>query len=195
QVSRVRQEFGLNETKQLESRYGTRRHFQMQPWTDRVEVHWADCGQMYITPVSRDHVCFAFITRRPLLRFNDALKNFPALEKRILGMAFSSRELGSITTTRRLKKVASGNVFLIGDASGSVDAVTGEGMAMAFRQASALAEAIDRSDLSFYQAEHDRIMRLPLLMSSVLLLLDRHPALRKKALAALAAGPDCFSRL
>ena len=44
--------------------------------------------------------------------------------------------------TQRLAAVQRGNVALVGEASGSVDAVTGEGLSMAFRQAIALAEAM-----------------------------------------------------
>jgi flavin-dependent dehydrogenase len=45
---------------------------------------------------------------------------------------------GAISQSSRLRSVTQDRVVFIGDASGSVDAVTGEGLALAFRQASAL---------------------------------------------------------
>ena len=38
-----------------------------------------------------------------------------------------------------------GNVALIGDASGTVDAITGEGLCLAFSQAMVLAECLERA--------------------------------------------------
>jgi flavin-dependent dehydrogenase len=48
-------------------------------------------------------------------------------------------------------------VALVGDASGSVDAITGEGLCLLFQQAVALAAALEAGDLALYQAEHRRI--------------------------------------
>jgi menaquinone-9 beta-reductase len=84
---------------------------------------------------------------------------------------------------------------LVGDASGSVDAVTGKGLGLAFQQALALAEAIAVGDLSRYQAAHRRIARLPALMSRVMLSMDRYAWLRHKVLEVLAADPHLFSKL
>jgi flavin-dependent dehydrogenase len=83
----------------------------------------------------------------------------------------------------------------VGDASGSVDSLTGEGLGLAFRQAEALAEAIADDDLSRYQAAHRRINRFPEIMSRLLLALENRPKLRRRAVIALAKEPHLFERL
>ena len=67
--------------------------------------------------------------------------------------------------SRRLRHVTSGNIALIGDASGSVDAITGEGLALCFRQALELAHALRVEDLDLYERAHARLHRLPHFMS------------------------------
>jgi menaquinone-9 beta-reductase len=102
---------------------------------------------------------------------------------------------GALTTTRKLRRVTAGNVALTGDASGSADAVTGEGIALSFRQALLLAEAIAGDDLAIYEAGHPAILRMPHLMSRVMLLLDAWPWLREGALGLLSAQPQLFAHL
>ena len=97
--------------------------------------------------------------------------------------------------TRRFDAVARGSVALIGEASGSVDAITGEGMALAFQQAIALGEALAAGDLAPYQAAHRRIGRLAGGMARLMLAMDRRPWFRRRVLRAFAAEPLLFPRL
>jgi hypothetical protein len=76
-----------------------------------------------------------------------------------------------------------------------VDAITGDGLSMAFQQASALVHAFLINDLSVYQAAHRKIDRLPRLMSEVMLLMDKSHLLRKRALRALSVDPSLFARM
>ena len=85
--------------------------------------------------------------------------------------------------------------MLVGDASGSVDAITGEGLSQAFLQALALAEGLASGDLNAYQAEHRRLSRRAAAMSNALLLMDRFPWLRGVVLHGLAREPAVFRRL
>jgi flavin-dependent dehydrogenase len=91
--------------------------------------------------------------------------------------------------------VTRGRIALVGDASGSVDAVTGGGLALSFRAASALAAALATGDISTYDAAHREIGRMPRLMARLLLLMDGKDGLRRRALCTLAAYPLIFSRL
>ena len=84
---------------------------------------------------------------------------------------------------------------LVGEASGSVDAITGEGMALAFRQALALAPALAAGDLSSYAAAHSKINSLPEFMSRSMLLMDRSRWLRRRSLRALSRQPGPFARM
>ena len=54
------------------------------------------------------------------------------------------------------------------DASGSVDAITGDGITLAFQQAEALAGALAVDDLSLYESEHRRIAFRPAYMGELL---------------------------
>ena len=84
---------------------------------------------------------------------------------------------------------------LVGDAAGYLDAITGEGLAVALHESAALVEAILAGDLGLYAAAHRRINRLPNLMTGLVLALERRPRLRARAIRALAAEPALFSRL
>jgi flavin-dependent dehydrogenase len=176
-------------------RYGYRRHYNVVPWTDHVEVHWSDCGQMYVTPVGATEVCIAFITRIQNLRFDQALAHFSKLAPRLAEVTWQKDFLGAMTTTARLDSVYRGNVAFVGEASGSVDAITGEGLSLAFRQALALAQALRQNDLRRYQAIHRSSASVPRLMCSLMLAMDRHPALRRRALRAMAADSKAFGHL
>lgn len=195
QNSKLRRLAGLGAGRCLASRFGFRRHYKIAPWSDHVEVHWADCGQMYVTPVSAGELCIAFVTRHRQLRFDEAFREFPLLAARLSGIKAEQDYLGALTTTRKFAAVHRQNIALVGEASGSVDAVTGQGLSLAFQQALALADALRAGDLRRYEASHRRIMRLPRIMSALMLAMDRHAGFRQQAMRALAREPDCFDRM
>jgi len=195
QGSPVRRWAGLDECVRESRRYGFRLHYRAAPWTGHVEVHWARDCQMYVTPVSPDEVCLALLSRDPHIRMAGAEKQFPRLMARLAGASPATSERGAISAMRCLRRVCRGNVALVGDASGSVDAITGEGMGLAFRQALRLAEALEAEDLASYQCWHRRARRRPAFMANLLLLLDRFPGLQKPALRTLESWPRLFSRL
>jgi flavin-dependent dehydrogenase len=191
--SRVRGWAGLDAAQLTERRFGFRRHYDVSPWSDCVEIFWAERFQVYITPVGPNEVSVALLCRDSHLRIDEALRQFPQLARRLAGRGGSSR--GAVTATRRLREVCRGRVALAGDASGSVDAITGEGISLAFRQAEALAAAMAAGDLAGYAAAHRRLARRPRLMCKLLLLLDRHTAVRRAAMSIFAAHPPIFSRV
>ena len=129
------------------------------------------------------------------MRLEDAWREFPKLAGRLCQAEPRSAERGAVTVSRSLGQVYRGNIALIGDASGSVDALTGEGLCLSFRQAMALADALGNGDLESYQRAHRRLARRPNTTGRLLLLLDRHPPFRKRALRGLAEDPELFARL
>jgi len=195
QNSRVRRWAGLDAGRPAASRYGFRRHFRTGLWTDFVEVHWSGSAQAYVTPVGPEEICVAVLSHDPSVRFGDLFRLFPELGRRLENATPVTGVRGGVSLTRSLKKVCAGRVALVGDASGSVDAITGEGLCLAFQQAVALADALVNGDLATYQARHRRIGRLPAAMTGLMLRLDRHPSLRRRVFAALSADPAMFSRL
>jgi flavin-dependent dehydrogenase len=186
---------GLEKSSTHSRRIGLRQHYAVTPWTDFVEVYWSDHGQAYVTPISSSEVCVAFIANAKFPSSAEALKHFPALARHLESAQPSGTPRGSVTYGRTLRRVTTANIALIGDASGSVDAVTGEGMALCFRQAAALASALKANDLDAYQHAHRGIQRIPTLMSRSLLLMDRSPRFRARALTTFERNPKLFSRL
>lgn len=160
-----------------------------------MELHWGSLGEIYVTPVSQEQVCVALISRDPKLRLDEALRRFPELERRLAGAETASAEKGALTSTCRLRRVSRGNIALIGDASGTVDAITGEGLCLAFSQAMVLAECLEGEDLSRYEREHRRLALRPRLMAGLMLLLDRRPRLQRRTLRAFSERQDIFRRL
>jgi menaquinone-9 beta-reductase len=186
---------GMGAVRESGRRIGLRMHFRVKPWTDFVEVHWSKGEQAYVTPVGAEEVCVALLGRAQEVSFANLAERFPRLGERLRNAEPAGAARGAFTGTGRLRWVASGNVALIGDASAAIDAITGDGLALAFRQAVALGEALRQGDLSHYEAQHRQICRTPFLMARLLLLMDRHDSLRKLALQALTGRPAIFNRL
>ena len=195
QNSATRRAAGLNDTKRNRFRYGFRRHYRVAPWTPYMELHWAKDCQLYITPISPGEVGVAILTEDSKQRVDDALKLFPAVLARLKGAQPSSTEAGCLTVMRRLKKVASGNFAMVGDASGSVDAITGEGIGLAVRQASALARAVESGRLADYGEAHATISRRPATMAELMLLLAQLGPIRSASIACLGQYPALFQKL
>lgn len=196
--SRVRLWAGLDHGNAVVTtrRVGLRQHFAVRPWSDRVEVFWGAEGQAYVTPVGEAEIGVALLSRRKFASMAEGLRGFPELRERLSGMALTSTARGAATVTRRLRCVTAGQrVALVGDASGSVDAITGEGLNLCFRQAEALAGALAVGRLDAYEGEHRATMRMPRVMSGVLLGLGRSPELRAVAMAGLGRWPGVFDAL
>jgi menaquinone-9 beta-reductase len=187
--SRVRLWAGLPVRPHVVRRFGVRQHFRVRPWTDHVEVHWHARGQAYVTAVAEDQLCVAILSRGRAMSLAELPMLFPRLAARLAGAEPVGPARGAASVSARLHRVTHGRIALVGDASGSLDAVTGEGLALAFRQAAALAEALAASDLAAYEAAHRRIGRLPRLMEKLLLMLDERDTLRRWALSVLGCRP------
>ena len=190
--SRVRKWAGLERWRRKKERYGFRAHYRTAPWSDYVEVYWHPEFQMYVAPVAGDEVLVALLCRDPHLRIDEALESFPGLRQQLGDAPRTTTERGGISATRRLWVVTQGSVALIGDASGSVDAITGEGLGVAFRQALALANALAAGNLDLYEAAYQRLARRPRVFAELLLLLDGRPELQDRTLRYLARHPQVF---
>lgn len=194
QESRVRRAAGLD-SPASSRRVGLRRHYGIEPWSDVVEVHWAEGNEAYVTPVAPDQICVAMLSDRAPGGFDAALERFPSLARRLAGAGVASADLGAATLFRRGGRVVSGRVALAGDAAGCVDAMTGDGISLALAQALALGSALRRGDLSFYAADYRRIVRRPNRMTALMLAARRRGPVRRAVLRGLAAVPGLFDRL
>jgi menaquinone-9 beta-reductase len=194
--SRVRRWSGLDAAARQCRRFATRRHYRVRPWSDHVEIYWGHRAQAYVTPIAREEACIVVTAARVEdCSFASLLQDCPQLARRLGGAELASRERGAITQMHSLRSVQSRNVALVGDASGGVDSITGEGLRLAFRQSIALAEAMERGNLSSYEQAHRQQARKASFMGDLLLTLARNDKLRRRSIRSLAKRPKLFTRL
>jgi 2-polyprenyl-6-methoxyphenol hydroxylase-like FAD-dependent oxidoreductase len=193
--SRVRKWSGLDERSRDNRRFAFRRHFRVEPWTDFMEVYWGSDMQAYVTPLGPEEICVAVISYDPGTRLEVIARQFPELAERLRDAVPTSAERGAITGMKKLRCVFRGNVALVGDASGGIDAITGEGLCLGFQQAAKFAESLERNDLVSYQSEHSRIARRPWMFAQLMLLLGAYPILRRHVIRALSIDSTIFARL
>ena len=186
---------GLEGATARRKRFGLRRHFAIAPWSDRVEVYWRDGCEAYVTPVAEDEVGVAMLWSGEGGRFECLLERFPDLARRLASAPVASRDRGAGPFHRRARAAVRGRIALVGDAAGYVDAITGEGLALAFREAQALATSVAGGGLVRYAAEARRWRRLPETLTRLLLIAERRPRLRRRLFATLERDPRLFARL
>jgi flavin-dependent dehydrogenase len=171
-------------------RFGLRRHYSVAPWTDLVEVTYLDDVELYVTPVDDDTVGVAVLGRRPL-DFDDAIARAPALAERLFGASPASELRGAGALAQRARSRTSGRVALVGDASGYVDALTGEGLRVGLAQARVLVQQLASGDLPGYERAWRRSTRDFRVLTAGLLAAATSPA-RGLIVPAAAALPSVF---
>jgi flavin-dependent dehydrogenase len=144
------------------ARYGLRQHYRITPWTDLVEVHWAPGAEAYVTPVGDDTVGVALLFSQDSGNadgrgFAARLAAFPALRARLAGAAPASAVRGAGPLRHDVSRRVRGRVLLVGDASGYLDALTGEGIGVALAQASALASCLAADRPADYERAWRRV--------------------------------------
>lgn len=132
--SAVRSAAGLDRPRGGARRYGLRQHFLVAPWSDLIEVHWARHAEVYVTPVAEDTVGIAILGPQRT-DFATTILGIPALAERLAGAAPASTLRGAGPFHQRARRPSAGRVLLVGDASGYVDAITGEGLRLGLDQA------------------------------------------------------------
>jgi flavin-dependent dehydrogenase len=188
--SPVRRMVGLDRPSDQRRRYGQRHHVAVAPWTSMVEVHWSPVGEAYVTPIAPDLVGIAVLTtqRRPL---DDLLPQFPRLAPRLDGPTVTSVR-GAGPLRQRSRRRVAGRVLLVGDASGYIDALTGEGIALGLAQARAAVDAVTAGRPHRYELAWRRLGWRHDLLTQALLTATRRPALRDRLVPAAAALPRVF---
>jgi flavin-dependent dehydrogenase len=196
--SRIRRQIGLETPSPARGprRYGVRRHFETAPWSGQVEVHWVEGAEAYVTPVSADEIGVAILWSGEPARFESLLSRFPRLNDRLSSCETTSNARGAGPFRQKVRCRYRDRVALVGDAAGYVDALTGEGLSLAFGCAKALVEAIaDERGLAAYERAYRRLSRPYYFMTELLLWVAARPRLRRRVLATLANEPSLFDRL
>jgi flavin-dependent dehydrogenase len=133
------------------------------------------------------------MTRDSKLGFDTALSLFPELAQRLMGAAHTTSVRGALSVQRSLRAVTNDKFVLIGDASGSVDALAGRGLCLSFQQAECLAEALANNNLALYQEGHRRIRRVSSFIARLMLVMDRIPSVQRIVLRLFERYPAAFS--
>lgn len=172
-------------------RYGQRRHYALPPWSEFVEVLWTPAGEFYVTPIGGNLVGVALLARRGE-HFEAALAAAPGLTERLRGAAAASDLRGAGPLRQRTRARVAGRVLLVGDASGYVDALTGEGLRIGFAQARAALAAIVAERPEGYEAAWERETRDFRRLTGALVRLASSPL--RSAVVPVAAGlPGVFA--
>ncbi len=194
-------------------RYGIRKHFQIPPWNQCVEVHFAKGVEAYITPCGFAQTGVAFLWEKShhacsldeKPSFHNFLRCFPELEKRLADAKPISTELAIGPLEQKCLAPISHGIALVGDASGYLDAITGEGNSLALSQAHALAAVVMRAlrtlprgvipkdALVPYAKAHRKIVRVYYRNTHLMLLLARRPRLMSKIINIAAKNRTIFS--
>ncbi|MGZ6126385.1 MAG: NAD(P)/FAD-dependent oxidoreductase, partial [Myxococcales bacterium] len=130
------------------------------------------------------------------------LHRFPRLRERLDGAPASSATRGAGPLLQRVRAVWADRLALIGDAAGYVDAITGQGLSLAFAASGLLAQALPedlsadlRPALRRYAARLRPRWLAYAVPAQALVALSRRPALRRAAFRSLAAVPGAFGAL
>lgn len=191
--SPIRRSLGLSGGEGRRRRWGIRRHVQIAPWSDCVEVYWGPDAEAYVTPVGENCVGVAILTS---VRggFDEHLAAFPLLADRIHGLEHGhDRAAGPLR--QKVRDRSAGRVLLVGDAAGYVDALTGEGMGLAFGAAELLVGCVRADRPGDYDRQWRAMTRRYRLLTAALLHGSGFGPVRTCITPASAALPSVFARV
>lgn len=182
----VRRAVGITAVAGRPRRYGVRRHYAVPAWSEFVEVYWSRWGEAYVTPVEPDLVGVAILCNR-----QPELEWFPRLAGRLRG-AQPGRARGCGPLRQVVSRRVAGRVLLVGDAAGYEDALTGEGISLAVKQAAAAVSAIVEETPASYEQAWRRITRDYRLLTRALVLSTVPRPARRAIVPAAKALPGVF---
>jgi flavin-dependent dehydrogenase len=202
--SPTRRREGLALPPRAPARWGIRRHYAAAPWSEDVEVHFGERAEAYVWPSGRARVGVAFLYEPGAVGDpRRLLERFPAVARHVTGAPEATPPRGAGPFDQRARARVADRLVLLGDAAGYVDALTGEGLSLAFGCAAdlaallpdALARGAGAGALRPYEAAWRRRFLPYAAWARVLLALARRPALRRRVLALAAARPRPFERV
>jgi flavin-dependent dehydrogenase len=204
---------GVRCTRPRRRRLGMRAHWRgVAGMGDRVEVLLGDGFELYLAPQGRGLTLLAALVdgapaggaAEVARTYRELVARHPALGVRMASaeLADEPRALGPLGLT--VRGAPPPGLFLLGDAAGALDPITGEGISLALRSARDLAELLPRAlsdeaelaragvELAARRAARVRDLER---LTAFVLTLARHPRLAERAVAALARSPRVLERL
>jgi flavin-dependent dehydrogenase len=158
-------------------RYGTRQHYAIAPWSDTIEVYYGANTELYVTPLSPSLIGLAMLGPRGA-DFDRAVSAQPDLADRLRGIPLASSRRGAGPFAQRTRARVAGRVLLVGDASGYVDAITGEGLRLGFAQAREAIAAVIADSPGDYEEAWRRTTRDFRVLTTGLVLAAQSPLRR-----------------
>ena len=197
--SHVRRALDVERPPRATARLGLRRHYAVRPWTDRVEVHFGDRAEAYVTPVDARLVGVALLFepspgREAAEAFDDLLAGFPLLAARLVNAPVASKLRGAGPFEQRVARRVVGDVLLVGDAAGYVDPLTGEGVALGLATARAAVASLLDGTPALYESRYRELTGRYFTLTSALLAVVRRPILRRRLLRIARSRPSLFDR-
>jgi menaquinone-9 beta-reductase len=205
--SQVRSGAGLQIESKTRLRYGLAGHWRLNTQDrDAVTVTLAGGHEWYEAPVGPDLLLVSILTyrSRPAMTLRSyvraARRSIPALRDAEL----VSGPLGAAHFHQRVRTVADGRVFLVGDASGYDDPTTGDGIAIGMLLAERLAEHVGEllsgrasraAAAARYAADHADLVRERRRLTQLALFLARSPGLSRRAIRRAIDDPRAISKL
>ncbi len=198
-----RHQEGLDGPPLARKRFGLRQHFALAPWSRSVEVHWSKGVEAYVTPAGAGRVGVAFLWEDGAQRdvtITAFRKRFPRLDARLGDAPTDSAPRGAGPLARGATARVRDRFVLLGDAAGYVDAITGEGLSLAFACAVALgdllpvaiAQGANELALAPYERAYARVYGKYARLATTVLAIARAPRLRRAAVHTLARFPKLF---
>jgi flavin-dependent dehydrogenase len=201
--STIRHQLGWTVGPRPPHRYGIVSHWivdgPVDPW---VRITFDDDLELYEGPVPGNQRMVG------LLCYHERMKEFSgqlASRYRELALALhpqlsNAAQVGKVSAvgpfSYRARTVAQRGVFLVGDAAGFSDPITGDGIATGLRQARALVDAFNSANPeSTYRRAHRRLTRDPRRVAALFLRLSRTPALVERGLRSHQQAPQMLPKL
>jgi 2-polyprenyl-6-methoxyphenol hydroxylase-like FAD-dependent oxidoreductase len=205
--SQIRSWAGLTVPSRARVRYGLAGHWRVDTRDrDAVTVTLAGGHEWYEAPVGPDLLLVSILTSRsrPAMTARSyghvARRSIPGIRNADL----VSGPLGAAHFHQRVRAVADGRVFLVGDASGYDDPTTGDGIAIGMLLAECLAghtgeflsgRIARETAATRYAADHADLVRDRRRLTRLALFLARSPALSRRAIVRATGDPRALSKL
>ncbi len=205
--SPIRSWSGLSVPPRAHGRYGLAGHWRLDTSDrDAVFVTLGGSHEWYEAPVGPDLLLVSLLshrTRRPVTAREyapAARQSIPALHDAEL----VSGPLGAAHFHQRVRAVAGGGVFLVGDASGYDDPTTGDGIAIGMLLAERLAENASEflsgrisagMAAARYARDHADLVRERRRLTRLALFLARSPELSRRAIRKAGRRPAALGKL
>ena len=144
-----------------------------------------------MTPVADDCVGIAILTSRRG-GLDSHLAEFAALQERVRGRPHGP-DMAAGPLRQKVRSRVAGRVLLAGDAASYVDALTGEGLGIAFGGVELLVGCVVADRPGDYDRQWRRMSRRYRLLTAAVLHASEYAPLRSRIVPAAAALPKVFA--